>query len=145
MSMPDLSRPLLDPDAEPFFEGTRNGELRVQKCPDTGRLIFPPRPMSPWGKRRTPEWVTVSGRGTLWSYSVPHPPLMPPFTDLAPYNVVIVALDEDPKVRLVGNLVESEGGPINAVDPSTIEIGMPVRVVFEKLDDEITIPRWIKA
>jgi uncharacterized OB-fold protein len=85
----------------------------------------------------------VSGRGTIWSFVVPHPPVLPQFSALAPYNVIVVALAEDPTIRLVGNLVARAGGPINEVDPSEIEIGSAVRVVFERIDDAISLPRWL--
>jgi len=91
-----------------------------------------------------PEWVTVSGRGTVWSFVVPHPPLLEPFSSAAPYNVIVVALDEDPTIRLVGNLVD-ESRSINAIDPATIVIGEPVRVVFDSISDEISMPRWVRA
>ena len=79
--------------------------------------------MSPWAPHAPPTWTTVSGRGAIWSFVVPHPPLLPQFAELAPYNVVLVALVEDPTIRLVGNLVAREGGPINEVDPATIRDG----------------------
>ena len=63
---------------------------------------------------------------------------------LAPYNVVTVALDEDPQLRLVGNLVARPDGPINEVDPSTIRIGEPVRVAFQQIDD-VFLPRWMQT
>ncbi len=140
----DLLLPFIDDDAVPFWEGTRRGELRMQQCAETGRLIFPPRPMSPWGQHTEPTWTTVSGRGTIWSFAVPHPPLLPQFAELAPYNVILVALDEDPTIRMIGNLVAREGGPIDEIDPATLEIGTPVRAVFERITDEITMPRWVR-
>jgi uncharacterized OB-fold protein len=141
----DLLLPAVDEVNEPFWEGARRGELRVQQCAETGRLIFPPRPMSPWSPHTEPTWTRVSGRGTIWSFVVPHPPLLPQFAALAPYNVILVALDEDPRVRLVGNLVTSGGGAINEVDPRAIEIGAPVRVVFERVSDEFHLPRWVAS
>ena len=144
MSQPVLL-PLIDDEAAPFWEGARRGELRMQKCAESGRLIFPPRPMSPWGPHSEPVWTSVSGRGTIWSFVVPHPPLLRQFAELAPYNVIVVALDEDPTIRLVGNLVTSEGGAINEIDPETIEIGAPVRVVFERVTEEVSLPRWVLA
>lgn len=138
-----LLLPPIAPETEPFLEGTRKGELRVQRCVDTGRLVFPPRPRSPWGGHRAPEWVTVSGRGTIWSHATPHPPLLPQFGDVAPYNVILVALDEDQTIRLVGNLVTEAGAPLNSVDPHSVRIGTRVRVVFETVNDEITLPRWV--
>jgi len=140
--------PLLPPvheDAAPFWEGTRAGELRIPRCPETGRLFFPPRAVSPFAPHREPEWATVSGRGVIWSFVVPHPPLLPWYAERAPYAVVAVALDEEPTVRLVGSLVAREGGAIDEVDPATIAIGAPVRVVFERMSPEIVLPRWIRA
>lgn len=141
----EILLPWIDEDSEPFWAGARNGELRMQQCSETGRLIFPPRPMSPWAPHAKPGWTTVSGRGTVWSVVIPHPPLLPQFAKLAPYNVILVALDEDPAVRLVGNLLDHEGGAINEVDPRTIEIGTPVRVVFERLSEAISLPRWVRV
>jgi hypothetical protein len=135
--------PPLDEHSAPFFEGCRRGELRMQQCAATGRLIFPPRPLSPWAPHAKPGWTRVSGRGTIWSFVVPHPPLLPPFDALAPYNVILVALAEDPSVRLVGNLLPAEGAGIGDFDPAAIEIGARVRAVFERVSDDITLPRWV--
>jgi uncharacterized OB-fold protein len=138
----DALLPIVDPEAAPFWEGARRGELCVPACPETGRLFFPPRARSPYAPRRAPLWVAVSGRGSIWSFAVPHPPLLPPFDALAPYPVVVVALAEDPRVRLVGNLVACPGGAINEVPAATLSIGAPVGVVFERVTDEIHLPRW---
>jgi len=135
--------PVFDEESAPFWEGARRGELRIQQCAETGRLIFPPRPMSPWAPHTEPGWTTLSGRGRIWSFVVPHPPLMAQFTALAPYNVILVEIEEDPRVRLVGNLVAREGGAINELDPSSIEIGAAIRAVFERVDERITLPRWV--
>ena len=136
--------PTIDDENRPFWEGARQGELRVQRCRETGRLIFPPRLRSPWAPRVgvEPEWTAVSGRGTLWSFVVPHPPLLPYYAERAPYNVIVVTLEEDPAIRMVGNLVARAGGGIDSVDPATIEIGAALRVVFERIDDAIHLPRW---
>ena len=136
--------PEIDADSAPFWEGAKSGELRVQRCTATGRLFFPPRPLSPYAPKTEPEWTTVSGRGTIWSVVVPHPPLLPGFTERAPYNVIVVALEEDPAIRMVGNLVSEAGGAIGEIDPATIEIGTPVRVVFETVADDVALPRWIR-
>jgi len=89
-------------------------------------------------------WEPTSGRGAIWSFIVPHPPLLPAYQELAPYNVIVVALEEDPTIRFVGNLVTGPDGQINEVDPAAICIGDPVRVVFHQVED-VTLPRWIRA
>ena len=141
--MDDPRLPPSDPDSAPFFAGCREGVLRIQQCAETGRLIFPPRPMSPFAPHVAPTWTTVSGRGSIWSFVVPHPPLVPPFSELAPYLVIAVALDEDPTVRLIGNLVTRAGAPIDEIGADAVQIGARVRAVFESLDERVTLPRWV--
>jgi uncharacterized OB-fold protein len=139
----DTLLPHIDECNEPFWQGCRAGVLRIQQCPASKRLIFPPRPVNPWSPRVKPVWTEVSGRGTIWSVIEPHPPLMLNFTALAPYNAIVVALDEDPSIRLVGNLVPFLGAPINAIAYDDITIGTPVMAVFERIDEDISLPRWI--
>jgi len=136
--LPDLE----DEDAGPFWQGTARGELLVQACSGCGRRRMPPRPMCPTCRSLEHSWHALSGRGTIWSFVIAHPPLLPAYQALAPYNVITVTLDEDPGLRLVGNLVARPDGPINEVDPATIRIGAPVRVVFQRIGD-ISLPRWM--
>jgi uncharacterized OB-fold protein len=74
--------------------------------------------------------------------------LLPAYQDYAPYNVVTVSLEEDPTLRLVGNLVTAPGGDINEIDPATIVIGEPVKVVFalrQRPDGtDIFMPEWVR-
>ena len=57
--------------------------------------------------------------------------------------MIVVELEEDPSIRMVGNVVAESGAPINSVDPARLEISLPVRVTFEAVSDEISLPRWI--
>jgi len=139
----DLLLPHIDELNAPFWEGCREGVLRIQQCPISGRYMFPPRPLNSWTPGADTIWKEVSGRGTIWSVIEPHPPLMLNFTELAPYNAIVVALHEDPTIRMIGNLVASAGDAINSIDYDCIEIGTPVQVVFEDINDEITLPRWV--
>jgi uncharacterized OB-fold protein len=136
--------PHIDDINEPFWRGCREGLLRMQQCPVTRRLIFPPRPVNPWSPRDKALWTTVPGTGTIWSVIAPHAPLMLEFTELAPYNAIVVALDADPTIRLTGNLVPAAGAAINAIAYEDIEIGTAVQVVFEHINDDITLPRWVR-
>ncbi|HVO24201.1 MAG TPA: OB-fold domain-containing protein [Candidatus Margulisiibacteriota bacterium] len=138
--LPDLE----DDDAAPFWQGTARGELLVQTCSACGQRRLPPRPMCPACRSLQHTWVPLTGRGTIWSFVVAHPPLLPAYQNLAPYNVITVALDEDPGLRLVGNLVAHPDGSINEVDPATIRIGEPVRVVFQQVED-VFFPRWVRV
>lgn len=137
--------PPIDEDNAGFWEAARQGQLCVEQCTGCSALRFPPRPMCPKCRDMGRRWQPVSGQGSLWSFVLPHPPLLPEFTDLAPYNVIVVALSEDPTLRMIGNLVNEPGDPINAFDPNRIEIGAPVRVVFEAVSDSLHLPRWVLA
>jgi uncharacterized protein len=130
--------------AEPYWTGTSNGELKVQRCVDTGRLLFPPVPNSPWGSHLPPKWVEVSGKGRIWSFITAHPPLMAQFALAAPYVSVTVALDEDERCRLVGPLVASQGAPLGSVDASTVSIDQPLVVdLTPEPIRGLVVPRWV--
>lgn len=143
---PRFLQPALDDDSAGFWEGCAAGELRVQRCGSCGHRQFPPRQQCPACRSFDLGWEAVSGRGTIWSFAVPHPPLLEAYATFAPYNVVVVALDEDPSLRMVGNLIAHDGAPIDSVDPATIVIGEPVRVSFDRTSSEDVVhPRWVRA
>ena len=127
----------------------RAGRCHVDDISALGRDVgpvrrMPPRPMCSRCHSVDVRWEATSGRGRVWSFIVPHPPLLPAFAEYAPYNAIIVELEEDPLIRFAGNLVASADGDINEIDPATIEIGQPVRVVFHQIDD-VLLPRWVRA
>jgi uncharacterized protein len=126
-----------------YFEGARRGELRVQACRACGRLRHPPALMCARCQSTEREWRAVSGRGRVWSFVVAHPPLLTGFDDLAPYNVVLVELEEDRTIRVAGQLVREVGGRPDEIDPSTITIGEPVRCGFH-LVGEIGFLQWLR-
>jgi len=135
---------LADVDAKPFWDAATAHELRIQTCAGCGRRRMPPRPMCPWCRSLDATWPAVAGRGAVWSFVVAHPPLLPAYAEHAPYNVVVVALDDDPSIRLVGNLLAAPDAPPDSIDPATIRIGEPVRVVFTAVDD-VVLPNWVRA
>lgn len=132
-----------DPVDAPFWEATRRGELVIQRCGGCARLRFPPRPCCPWCQSFESDWPVMSGHGKIWSYARPHPPLIPVFADLAPYPVVVVELDEDATIRLVGNVVRSAEGEINEVPMEEFTVGRAVRAVFRSAADDVGLLRWI--
>jgi len=80
------------------------------------------------------EWPAMSGRGQLCSWVVCHPPLLPAFQSRAPLAIVLVALAENPSLRVIGNLFDC---PADA-----IEIDLPVQVWFEEVTSDISLPQW---
>lgn len=138
--------PQVDDESQGFWDAAAEGRLVTQVCDACGTLRFPPRPMCHVCQSTERSWQELSGLGTIWSFVVPHPPLLEAYAALAPYNVVLVQLDEHPILRLVGNLVESSDGPVrlDEVDPATIEIGQRVRAVFPEGPGGYHLPRWVR-
>lgn len=131
--------PVIDSDGAPFWGYARQGELRVQACADCGELRFPPRPCCPHCQSFASEWREVAGHGRIWSYVVPHPPLLPDYADQAPYNVIVVELTDAPRIRLVGNLVAEAGARLDSVPAGRLRIGAKVQVVFSGEG----LPQWV--
>jgi uncharacterized OB-fold protein len=90
--------------------------------------------MCPSCQALTCEWVKMSGRGTIYSFVICCPPVLPAFAARAPFPVVLVAIAEDPSLRVLGNLVDAPG--------KTLRIGAPVQVIFEEVTSEVTLPQW---
>lgn len=134
--MPEYAKPLPYPDADttPYWHWAKQGELRMQRCADCHEVRFPPRPMCPACNSQRDEWVPMSGTGTIYSWIVVHPPVLPAFVDEAPYAVVLVQLDDDPTLRLVGT--------VSDVPPAELAAGIPVEVWFDDVTEEVTLPRW---
>ncbi|WP_283608528.1 Zn-ribbon domain-containing OB-fold protein [Mycolicibacterium poriferae] len=111
------------------------GVWRLQRCPACERLIHPPALRCQYD-HAVPEWVDMSGRGTVESWTVNHHPFYPGIP--TPYVIAFVNPVEDRQVRVLTNLVD--------VDPDRIFCGMPVRVTFEvgsdDSDDDVYLPMF---
>lgn len=133
-----LPAPSTAPDglAEPYWQGTREGKLRIQKCRGCGAHQWGPE----WICHRCHSfdlaWEEVAGRGIIHSYERPHHPVHAALAGHGPYIIVLVELPE-PGVRMVGNLL---GDPLQPV-----RIGAAVEAVFEPHDDAeppYTLVQW---
>ena len=128
------ARPKPTPETQHFWDGTRSGELRLQRCEDCSRVYFPPRPFCPACASRKVSVFAASGRGVLWSYVIHHRNV-PGFTP--PYAIAVVQLEEGP--RMMTNIVDCPQ------TPEALVLDMPLEVAFEKLDDDITLPLFRPA
>jgi len=124
--------PAITPELAPFFEAAKKHQLVVQRCGACGVLRFPARPVCSACMSRETEWVPVSGRGTVYTLAVMHQAIDAGFAAEVPYAVVLVELDEGP--RMISNVV--------GMPAAEIEVGMPVEVVFDELTPEVTLPKF---
>jgi uncharacterized OB-fold protein len=128
-------RPNLDGLTLEFYEHCARGELRFQRCEACGTWRHPPRVLcavcgaSRWG------WQRSSGRGRLFTWTVVHQAMHPAFAPDVPYAVVVVETEEG--VRLVSNLRDA--------GPELLRLDALVQVVFERVDDDLTLPMFRPA
>lgn len=121
---PFVVLPALTRENEHFWTGGAAGELRFLRCRDCQRFVHPPAPICPACLGRALAVEAVSGRGSVFSFTVNHQPWIPGLDP--PYVIAIVALDEEDGLRLTTRLVGCE--------PEEVKIGMRVRVRFEPHD-----------
>jgi len=127
------------PTAE-FWAGAAREELRIPRCDSCGRLCWYPREQCRRCKGEQFTWETMSGAGTLFSWVVVTHPFLPQFAGLVPFVPALVALDEDPSIRI----------PTRMVDCNADELSfeMPVRVAFRPLTfdgitGQVTAPLFV--
>lgn len=130
MSVASRPLPVLNGDTKPFWEACRRHELRVQRCRDCGTFRFPPLPTCPNCTSFESDWVKVSGEGTIYSFTVARHAVHAAFP--APYVIALVELEDAGGVRLTTRLI--------GCDPSEVSIGARVAVVFEDVDEQISLP-----
>ena len=93
-----------------FWDGLAAGQFFTTRGTRSGRYTFPPKPISPHDWNEPVEWVELSGRGKLYSYTTMHA-TPTAFRFEAPYRVCIVDLDED--IRLVTRLLDMGSVPLD--------------------------------
>jgi len=130
--MPEIRPPLpaLEPETEHFWRACHEGRLEITRCRACGWYVHPPRPICPRCHDRDVGWEPVSGRATIASYTINHQRWMPGVE--VPYAIGLVELVEQADLRLTTNIV--------GCSPDAVRIGMPVRVTFRPVSDEIALP-----
>jgi uncharacterized OB-fold protein len=134
----------------PYFRYCAQGEFRLQKCAACGRLRYPPGTACPWCACPDAAWVPVEGRGSVHSYMEVHHSIQPAFQPFLPYLVLLVDLDtqkgeptEHEALRVVGNLVDAQGGLASPELVRRVGIGTRVRMTFTQVSDGIALPQWM--
>ena len=127
--------PTPTPTSAPFWDGLRDGVVRLQRCDSCRAWIHYPRNRCPKCLSDALSWHDVAGTGSLYTFTIARQPTAPHFADEVPQRLAVVELDEG--VRLTTTLV-------NVAD-SDIRVGMPVRPYFDPVTDEITLLRYQPA
>lgn len=125
-------RPRMSPDSQPFWDGCKAHRLLLPTCRHCGKAHLPPGPVCPHCFSDALDWREASGEGTISTFVVVHRDWFPAFRADLPYNVVQVELDEGP--RLTASVVGTADRPL--------AVGQRVRVVFDDVDETLTLPRF---
>jgi uncharacterized OB-fold protein len=125
---PNYLMPRPTRDDREFWEGARRGELRLQRCTTCGLHQHYPRFLCSHCSALTLEWVTASGLGTVYSFTVVRQNGIPPFKERTPFVIAVIELDE-PGARILAAMPK--------VAPDSAAIGMRVQAEFRPADDEL--------
>lgn len=132
MEKPQKPQPVVNPWAKPFWDAAKEEKLTFQQCQDCGKNIFYPRIACPHCFSDNLSWEEASGNGTIYSYTVVENNSPSAFAEDIPYVVAIIKLEEG--IQMLSNIVNC--------DPYSVQCDMPVKVVFEELNEAFKLPKF---
>jgi hypothetical protein len=131
-----VTRPIPVPNewTKPFWDAAKQGALALQRCQSCGHFQHPPYATCVNCISTDLTFEPVRGKGTIYSYTIMYHAGDQRFASAIPYASIIVELDEAKGALLAGNLLDA---------PYTeAKVGRRVEVVFEQLNDDITLPQF---
>lgn len=140
----------IDVENAEFFRYCGQHDLHLQKCDACGLFRYPPTTGCPWCSTLESTWAPIDGAGTVYSYFEVEHAIQPAFRDHLPYLVLLVELDtqrgqptKEEALRVVGNLVDSDGrlAPPDLV--TKVGIGSRVKVFYSDVGKGFAIPNFI--
>ena len=133
----DYNKPLPrpNPDNQTFWEATKNHQLKFQKCQQCGNVRWPAALICPECHSDKADWIQASGKGKVYTYAIYHQAFHPGFENDVPYVTASIELEEGP--RFLSNVVNCE--------PDEVCCEMPVKVVWEDVSPEFSLPKFEPA
>jgi uncharacterized OB-fold protein len=135
--MANTSRPLprIDKDSEEYWASAHDHALKLQRCRNCARFRFYPSHACHHCASTEFDWALISGRGEVYTFSILRRARGNVFEDILPLVLVLVKLEEGP--AMMANLFDCT--------EEQVRIGMPVRLSYEDVNDEITLPVFVPA
>ena len=127
--------PLVDERSKPFWSASKNKLIQLPQCTVCQNIRAQFEIFCPKCGSELFDWKTLSGYGKIWSHCVFYQKYFPEFEKDLPYVVVLVELDEGPK--LISNIVDQ--------GLAQLRVGLRVRAYFDDVTDEITLIKFILA
>lgn len=121
-----LPHPTLNPGDEPYFAGAAEGRLLLKQCEECGSAHHYPRSLCPVCFSDRVDWVSASGRGVIYSYSVTRR------AEPGPHCIAYITLEEG--ITILSGVVDC--------DLDLVRIGQPVQVVFKETTGGLAVPMF---
>jgi uncharacterized protein len=123
------------PDSRPFWDALHEGRFVLQRCADCHKVRHYPRPVCDACYSMNAEWVAASGRGTVHSWTITHHAFHPGFKADLPFTLLTVDLAEGVRMQAQARGIAAE----------ELRIGLPVKLGFERVKDDLTLPVFEKG
>jgi len=123
---------IIDAESKPYWEAAKEKKLLIQKCKETNKCFLYSRRLQNISISDNFEWIEAKGIGKIYSFTIVYSAAGDYYIDKVPYVVASIDLIEG--VRIISNILTD--------CPEKTKINDKVYVVFDKITDEITIPRF---
>ena len=124
--------PVPNPLTQFFWDGIERGELWIQRCQRCGHYIHYPRPACRFCRSSDLAGEKVSGRATLYTWTIVMQPFHPFFVDKVPFILATVELAEQPGLMVLTHLVDCAEEELRA--------GMPLAVDVRPVGPGLSLP-----
>jgi uncharacterized OB-fold protein len=122
--------PTVIEDSAEFWKSAKERRLKLQRCDECGYWRYYPSPVCHSCGSFAYQWTPISGRGTIWTYTVLHRARGNTFQDDVPLALALVELEEG--AIIMSNVVDCQ--------PEDLAIGRPVTIDYGDIDDDVTLP-----
>ena len=131
-----VTRPIPVPNewTKPFWDAAKREAVELQRCQSCGHFQHPPYATCTRCVATDLRFEPVRGIGTIYAYTIMYHTGDKRFAAAVPYASIIVELDDAPGALMAGNLLDAEY--------TEAKVGRRVEIVFEKLNDDITLPQF---
>ena len=135
----NVTRPIPVPNewTKPFWDSAKNKVLSLQRCQSCRAFQHPPYATFVQCISTDLKFEPVEGEGHIYAYTIMYHTGDKRFASAVPYASIVVELDAAPGALMAGNLL--------GVPYTEAKVGRRVKVVFEKLNDDITLPQFMLA
>ena len=123
------------PESVPYWKAAKRHKLAIPHCKSCGHYWFPPSQRCTNCLSADMEWAEVSGRGKVYSFVTFHRVFHPAFEEEVPYVVALVELEEGP--RMLTNVI--------GIPPEEVRCEMKVKVTFDDVTPDATVPKFVPA